>query len=177
MKILILLLAFSSFLFQKKPATNARVILEDARLRKEIGTQETGENGKAGFQYLDEGSYRLLIEFPQQEGKWIKEKKKHITLAKASFNEKNRTYYYQGIEGYFAVKFESTRRVDSDEFRPVFREVRGGDERQIVIAEFQARKDGARVELTVTAITAGKFKKATQKIENDISTISIQGIK
>ena len=81
------------------------------------------------------------------------------------------------IEGYFAVKFESTRRVDSDEFRPVFREVRGGDERQIVIAEFQARKDGARVELTVTAITAGKFKKATQKIENDISSISIQGIK
>lgn len=177
MRLLIILLTFTSFFFHKKPATNAKVIVEDARLRKQIGYQETGEKGKAGFQYLNEGSYRLLIEFPQQAGKWIKEKKKHSTLAKASFNEKNRTYYYQGVEGYFAVKFESTRRVDSDEFRPVFREVRGGDERQIVIAEFQTRKDGARIELTVRAITASKFKKATHKIENDISTISIQGIK
>jgi hypothetical protein len=33
------------------------------------------------------------------------------------------------------------------------------------------------VELTINAITAKKFKKATRKIENDISTISIQGIK
>jgi len=177
MRLLIILLTFSSFLFQKKPATNALVILEDAKLRKQVGYQETGEKGKAGFQYLNEGSYRLLIEFPQQEGKWIKEKKQHSTLAKASFNPRNRTYYYQGTEGYFAIKFEATRRVDSDEFKPVFREVRGERERQIVIAEFQTRKDGARVELTINAITAKKFKKATHKVENDISTISIQGIK
>jgi hypothetical protein len=177
MRLLIFLLTFSSFLFQKKPATNALVILEDARLRKQVGYQETGEKGKAGFQYLNEGSYRLLIEFPQQEGKWIKEKKQNSSLAKASFNEKNRTYYYQGIEGYFAIKFEATRRIGSDEFKPVFREVKGERERQIVIAEFQARRDGARVELTINAITAKKFKKATKKIQNDISTISIQGIK
>ena len=118
-----------------------------------------------------------MIEFPQQEGKWIKENKKHSTLAKASFDEKHRIYYYQGTEGFFAIKFESTRRIDSDEINPVFREVRGEEERQIIIAEFQTRKDGARLELTVKAITAKKFKKATQKIQNDISTISIQGIK
>ena len=119
----------------------------------------------------------MLIEFPQQEGKWIKEKKKHSSLAKASFNEKNRTYYYQGIEGYFAIKFKATRRIDSDQFKPVFREIRTERERQIVIAEFQTRKDGARIELTINAITSQKFKTATKKIQNDISTISIQGIK
>jgi hypothetical protein len=177
MRLLILLLTFSSFFFHKKPATNALVILEDAKLHKQIGYQETGEKGKAGFQYLNEGSYQLLIVFPQQEGKWIKEKKQHSTLAKASFDEKNKTYYYQGSEGYFAIKFESTRRIDRDQFKPVFRELRGERERQIVIAEFQTRKDGARVELTINAITAKKFKKVTQRIQNDISTISIQGIK
>ena len=177
MRILILLFAVGSILITSKPATKARVIIEDTILRKQVGYQETGEKGKAGFQYLNKGSYRLLVEFPQQEGKWIKEKKKDSTLAKASFNEKNKTYYYQGSEGYFAIKFEATRRVDSDEFKPVFREVKGERERQIVIAEFQTRKDGARVELTINAITAKKFKKATHKFENDISTISIQGIK
>lgn len=177
MKLLIFLLTFSSFLFQRKPATNARVILEDVKQRKQVGYQETGEKGKAGFQYLNEGSYRLLIEFPQQEGKWIKEKKQHSTLAKASFDEKKRTYYYQGSEGYFAIEFEATRRIESDQFKPVFREVKVEKERQIVVAEFQTRKSGARVELTVRAITAKKFKKATRKIQNDISTISIQGIK
>jgi hypothetical protein len=177
MRLLILLLTFSSFFFHKKPAPNALVILEDTKLRKEIGYQETGEKGKAGFQYLNEGSYRLLIEFPQQDGKWVKEKKQHSTLAKASFDEKKRTYYYQGSEGYFAIKFEATKRIDSDQFKPVFREVNGERERRIVIAEFETRKDGARIELTVNAITAKKFKKATQKIQNDISTISIQGIK
>ncbi len=177
MRILILLLTFSSFLFQRKPATNAVVILEDTNLKKQVGYQETGEKGKAGFQYLNQGSYRLLIEFPQQEGKWIKEKKKHSTLAKASFNPRTRTYYYQGTEGFFAVEFEATRRIGDDQFKPVFREVKGEQSRQIVIAEFQTRKNGARIELTVRAITAKKFKKATHKIENDISTISIQGIK
>jgi len=177
MRILILLLTFSSIFFQKKPATNARVILEDTKSRTQVGFQETGEKGKAGFYYLNDGSYRLLIEFPQQEGKWIKEKKKHSTLAKASFNEKNKTYYYQGSEGYFAIKFESTRRIDSDQFKPVFRELRGERERQIVVAEFQTRRNGARVEFTISAITAKKFKKATRKVETDISMISIQGIK
>ena len=177
MRLLILLFAAGSIFITSKPATKARVIIEDTILRKQVGYQETGEKGKAGFQYLNKGSYRLLVEFPQQEGKWIKEKKKDSTLAKASFNEKNKTYYYQGSEGYFAIKFEATRRVDSDEFKPVFREVKGERENQIVIAEFQTRKDGARIELTITAITAKKFKKATLKVENDISTISIQGIK
>jgi hypothetical protein len=177
MRLLILLIAVASVFVTSKPATKARVIIEDTILRKQVGYQETGEKGKAGFQYLNEGSYRLLVEFPQQEGKWIKEKKKDSTLAKASFNEKNKTYYYQGSEGYFAIKFEATRRVDSDDFKPVFREVRGERERQIVIAEFQTRKDGARIELTIKAITAKKFKKATLKVENDISTISIQGVK
>jgi hypothetical protein len=177
MRLLILLLTFTSFFFHKKPAKNAPVILEDARLRKQVGYQETGEKGKAAFQYLNQGSYQLLIEFPQQEGKWIKEKKQNRTLAKASFDEKKRTYYYQGIEGYFAIKFEATRRIGSDEFKPVFLEIRGERNRQIVIAEFQTRKSGARVELTINAITAKKFKKATHKVENDISTISIQGIR
>jgi hypothetical protein len=177
MRLLVLLLVFSSFFFHKKPASNARAILEDTKLRRQIGFQETGEKGKAGFYYLNEGSYRLLIEFPQQEGKWLKEKKKHSTLAKASFNEKNKTYYYQGSEGYFAIKFESTRRVDSDEFKAVFREIRSERENQIVIAEFQTRRDGARIEFTINAITAKKFKKETRKVENDISMISIQGIK
>jgi hypothetical protein len=177
MRFLILLLVFSSFLFQKKPATNALVILDDIKLRKQVGYQEVGEKGKAGFSFLNQGNYRLIIEFPQQEGKWIKEKKKHSTLAKASFNEKNKTYYYQGSEGYFAVKFEGMKKIDKEKFKAVFREVKGERETQIVIAEFQTRKDGAQVELTLKAITAKKFKKATQKIQNDISTISIQGIK
>jgi hypothetical protein len=177
MRLLILLFTFTSFFFHKKPATNALVIPEDSRLRKQVGYQETGEKGKAGFQYLNQGSYLLLIEFPQQEGKWIKEKKQNSTLAKASFDEKKKTYYYQGIEGYFAIKFDATRRIGSDEFKPVFREIRQDRNRQILIAEFQTRKSGARIELTINAIAAKKYKKATQKIQNDISTISIQGIK
>ena len=146
-------------------------------MRKQVGYQETGDKGKAGFQYLNEGSYRLLIEFPQQDGKWIKEKKKHSTLAKASFSERKRTYYYQGSEGFFAIEFEATRRIGDDQFKSVFRELKGEKNRQTVIAEFQTRKNGARIELKVQAITARKFKKATRKIQNDISTISIQGIK
>ncbi len=159
MRLLFLLLTFSSIFFHKKPATNARVILEDTSLRKQVGFLETGEKGKAGFQYLNQGSYRLIIEFPQQEGKWIKEKKKYSTLAKASFNEKNKTYYYQGSEGYFAIQFKSTRRIDNDQFKPVFRELKGEHERQIVVAEFQTRKAGARIEFTIEAITAMKIQK------------------
>jgi hypothetical protein len=177
MRLLILLFAFGSIFITSKPAKNARVILEDVTNRKQVGYQEVGEKGKAGFPYLNEGNYRMIIEFPQQEGKWIKEKKRHSTLAKASFNPRTRTYYYQGTEGFFAVEFEATRRIGDDQFKPVFREVKGEQSRQIVIAEFQTRKSGARIELTVRAITAKKFKKATHKIENDISTISIQGIK
>lgn len=177
MRFLILLFAVSSIFIASNPAKNARVILEDTTNRKQVGYQEVGDKGKAGFPYLNEGNYRLIIEFPQQEGKWIKEKKKDSTLAKASFNEKNKTYYYHGSEGYFAVKFEGVKKIDKEKFKAVFREMKGEREKQVVIAEFQTRKDGAQVLLTVKAITAKKIKKATLKVENDISTISIQGIK
>ena len=99
MRLLILLLTFSSFLFQKKPATNARVILEDARLRKQVGYQETGEKGKAGFQYLNEGNYQLLIEFPQQEGKWIKEKNITVPLPKPVLTKKTRPTIIRELKG------------------------------------------------------------------------------
>ena len=60
MKILMLLLVIGSIIFQKKPATNARVILEDAKLRKQVGSLVVGEKGKAGFHYLGEGNYRYV---------------------------------------------------------------------------------------------------------------------
>ena len=82
------------------------IIFEDTKLRKQVGYQETGEKWKAGFQYLNEGSYRLLIEFPQQDGKWIKETRNTRTLAKATFDERYKTYYYQGSKGYFSVHFK-----------------------------------------------------------------------
>lgn len=101
MRLLFLLFISIIPFFSGKPAQNAKVILEDISGKREIGSQIVGEKGKATFQYLNEGSYRLAIEFPQQEGKWIKEKARHRTLTKASFNEKNKTYYYQGTEGFF----------------------------------------------------------------------------
>ncbi len=178
MKLLILILSVFSFLFGKKPAPETKVILEDIGLQKQIAYHETGEKGKAGFNYLKEGNYTLSVQFPQQEGKWIKEKKKNQTLAKASYNKKNRTYYYQGIEGYFAIKFDAFKRIEKDKFKSVFKEEKLEDNTRLIrIAEFRTRKNGARIELQVKAITAKKFKKKTIKIHNEISTISIQGIK
>ena len=177
MKVILLIISISSFLFGKKPAPETRIILEDVSLKKQIAYHETGEKGKVAFLYLRESSYRLSVQFPRQEGKWIKEKRRHRTLTKANFNEKNRSYYYQGTEGYFVVKFKSAKRIDKEVFRPVFKEIKGEKGQQIVIAEFQTRKNGASIELRVKAITAKQFKRATMKIKNDISTLSIQGIK
>ena len=177
MRLLFLLFISVIPFFSGKPAKDAKVILEDISGKTQIGSQTVGEKGKAGFQYLNEGSYRLAIEFPQQDGKWIKEKARHRTLTKASFNEKNKTYYYQGTEGFFSVKFKKVRKIKPDTFRSVFKESRGEAERQIVIAEFIAKKNGAQFSLLIKKLTAKQFKKATDKVGNDISMISIQNIK
>ncbi len=163
--------------FSGKPVKDVRVILQDISGKKEIASQKVGEKGKATFQYLNGGSYSLAIEFPQQEGKWIAEKSKHSTLTKASYNEKNGTYYYQGYQGFFSVKLKKFRKVDSNSFRTVFKEGHGENENQIIIAEFIAKKNGAQFSLLIKKLTAKQFKKATDKIGNDISMISIQGIK
>jgi hypothetical protein len=177
MKTLLLILSITAFLFGKKPVSEARFFLEDTGIKKQLAFNETGEKGRMAFTYLTKSSYRLSVEFPQQEGKWIKEKKRHSTLTKASFNEKNNSYYYQGTEGYFVIKFKSQKRIDKENFRPVFKEIKEEDGNKITIAEFRTRKNGAGLELRVKAITAKQFKRATMKIKNDISTLSIQGIK
>lgn len=163
--------------FNGKPAKDAKIILEDISGRNQIGMQTVGEKGKAAFQYLNAGRYQLAVEFPQQEGKWIKEKARHSTLAKATFNEKNGTYYYQGTEGFFSVKFHKFRKIDRDSFRPVFKEGRGEKENKIAIAQFVARKNSAQFSLQIKKLTAAQFKRATKKIKNDISLISIPGMK
>ena len=176
-RILIASLTVNIFNFAQKPAPNTHVILENISGNQQVGFQSTGEKGKAAFQYLNESRYRLKIVFPRQEGKWIKEKRRHSTLTKAAYNPKTKTYYYQGKEGYFELKFSHIWRIDKEQFKAVFREGRNTDEPEITIAEFQARKSGAGLQMQVKAITAARFKKKTKNGENDITLISIPGIK
>ena len=175
-RILLVLMTVNLFNFSQKPAIDTRVILEDTR-GKQVGSQTVGKKGKAAFQYLNEGNYRLKIIFPQQEGKWIKEKRRYTTLIKASYNPRNKTYYYQGEEGYFAVKFSHIKRVENDQFKAIFSEDRRGSRTGIVIAEFQSRRSGAGIQITINAITAARFKKKTRKGEYNITLLSIPSIK
>lgn len=163
--------------FSGNPAANTRVFLEKGAQKELIAFQITGEKGEVSFQHLDAASYRLLLIFPQQEGKYIEEKPKHQTMTKASYNPKTKTYYYQGVEGYFSVKFSGISKIDGENFNAVFKEERGEEENRNCIAEFGAHKSGASISLLVKAITASDFKKATDKIGQDISTQSIRGIK
>ena len=176
MKFGFLVLLLNVFLFSQKPAINARVILEDTK-GEQVGYQIVGDKGKAAFQYLNDGTYRVKIIFPQQEGKWIKEKRSYNNLIKASYNPKNKTYYYQGNEGYFSVKFSHLRRVEDDQFKAIFSEDRRGSRTGVAIAEFQSKKSGAGLQVAVSAITATRFKKKTRKGEYNITLLSIPNIK
>lgn len=172
----LLFLSFFS-IFSGKPAAEIRVYLEKGAQKELIAFQLTGEKGKVSFHHLDAASYRLLLIFPQQEGKYIKEKPRHQTMTKATYNPKTKTYYYQGFEGYFAIKFSGISKIDGENFAAVFKEERGEIENINCIAEFGAHKNGASISLFVKAITASEFKKAADKIGQDISTQSIRGIK
>lgn len=162
-------------IFAGKPAAEIEVYLEKGGGL--IAFQATGEQGKVSFSHLDAGSYELLLIFPQQNGKYIKEKPKHQTLTKATYNAKNKTYYYKGTEGYFAVKFFGISKVESENFKAIFKEERDEEGAYNAIAEFGVHKAGGSVGVFVKAITAAQFKKAADKIGQDISTQSIRGIK
>lgn len=177
MRFLVVVFLLISTLLSAKPVAKAKLILEPGSGRDVIAVHQTGELGKVSFSYLDAGYYLLYVEFPQQEGKYIKENSKHTTLTKVTYNGKNRTYYYQGIEGYFAVKMSGLKKMNKESVQAVFRERHKEDKMQILMAQFQAEKRGASITITVEAITAAQFKKATDKLGSDIATISIQGVK
>ncbi|WP_321369428.1 hypothetical protein [uncultured Draconibacterium sp.] len=162
-------------IFIGKPAEKTEVYLEKGG--QLIAFQATGEKGKVSFKHLDEGSYKLLLVFPQQEGKYIKEKPRHETMTKTTYNPKNKTYYYQGIEGFFSIKFRNLSRIKSENFSAIFREEQDGEDKFNAIAEFGIHNAGGSVGVLVEAITAAQFKKAADKIGQDISTQSIRGIK
>lgn len=173
--IMIFITLFS--IFSGKPAVDTEIFLEKGAQNELVGYQKAGFKGEVSFKHLDAGSYSLYIIFPQQEGKYLKEKPKHQSLTKATYNPKNKSYYYQGVEGYFTIKFSGVSKIDRENFRGVFREERGIEQPRIMIAQFGAKKDGASISLKVKAITASQFKKATEKAGQDISTLSIPGIK
>ncbi len=175
MNLFVLLFITLFSVFSSKPAENTEVYLEKGK--QLIAFQATGEKGKVLFKHLDEGSYRLLLVFPQQEGKYLKEKPKHQTLTKATYNNRTKSYYYQGTEGYFEVKFFGISKIKSENFKAVFKEEREEEDKYNLIAEFGAHKAGASIGVSVKAITASQFKKAAERIGQDISTQSIRGIK
>lgn len=176
-RLLFIIFVFSCSVVFSKTIPKAVVTLESGSGKEVIGTQKTGESGKAGFYFLDPGYYQMLIEFPQQEGKYIEGKQKHSTLTKVTYNGAKRIYYYQGIEGYFSVKIIGLKRIDKETLQALFRERFKGEKLQILMGQFEAIKSGASISVEVEAITAADFKKATDKLGNDISTISIQGTK
>lgn len=160
-----------------KPASKARLSLEDGTGKTLIAYQLTGETGSAVFGFLDPGYYQLLVEFPQQEGIYKKDNSVHTTLTKVTYNGKKRIYYYQGLEGYFAVKLSGLKKMNKESVQAVFRERYKQDKLQILMAQFEAAKKGAAITITVEAITAAEFKKATDKLGSDISTITIKDVK
>ncbi|WP_347839134.1 hypothetical protein [uncultured Draconibacterium sp.] len=170
----VLLFSFWS-VFYGRPASNTEVYLDKGG--QLIAFQATGEKGKVHFKYLDQGSYQLSLVFPQQEGKYIKEKTRHESMTKATYNAKNRVYYYQGSEGFFAIKFTGISGIKSQNFAAIFKEEREEEDKYNVIAEFGIHKNGGSIGVFVEAITAAQFKKAADKIGQDISTQSIRGIK
>ncbi len=174
---LCIIMLFCYTLISAKPASKARLILENGTGSTLIAYQLTGETGSAVFGFLDPGYYQLLVEFPPQEGKYMKDNSTHTTLTKVTYNGKNRIYYYQGLEGYFSVKLSGLKKMNKESVQAVFRERYKEDKLQILIAQFAAAKKGASVSVTVEAITAAQYKKATDKLGSDISTISIQGVK
>jgi len=161
-----------------KPAEKAVVFLESqGQNKKPLAHQITGESGKAAFKFLDEGNYRLLIDFPQQEGKWIEEKRKHYTITKSSYNIQNKTYFYKGEEGYFSIKFSDLRKINQEDFLPVFRE-RKLDENSIInVLDFSTRRRGGKIQVKIKALTAKQFKRKTDKIEQNISELSMPGMR
>jgi hypothetical protein len=176
-RLLLIIFVFTVGVVYSKTIPKAVVTLEAGSGKEVIASQKTGESGKAGFYFLDSGYYQMLIEFPQQEGKYIEGKQKHSTLTKVAYNGVKRIYYYQGIEGYFSVKIIGLKRIEKESFQAIFRERYKGEKLQILMGQFQASKAGASISVEVEAITAADFKKATDKLGSDISTISIQGVK
>lgn len=175
MRLLLILLMPVFLLFDGKPADKTQVYLEKGT--QLIAFQVTGEKGKVEFDHLDAGSYRLSLVFPEQEGKYIKTKPKHSTLTKATYNPRNKTYYYQGDEGYFAIKFTGVSKIKSENFEAIFKEEHDEQDTYNIIAQFGAHSKNASIGVFVKAITAAKFKKASEKTGSDISTLSIPNIR
>jgi hypothetical protein len=164
-------------IFAGKPAATTKVFLEKGGQKQLYAYQMSGDKGKVSFKHLDAGSYRLLLAFPQQSGKYIEEKAKHQTLTKASYNSRTKTYYYQGGEGYFSIKISGLSKIRRSNFTAIFEEERDEEATRNAIAKFGAHGNGASVSLQIKAITAAQFKKATDKISQDISAMSIRGVK
>lgn len=177
MKHILLILVIALPFFSGKPTPGVNLYLEDGQGSNLIAYKQTGEQGKVSFGFLDGRTYRLLVEFPQQTGKWIEEKPRHATLSKAAFNPKNKTYYYQGMEGYFAIKFSGLRKIEHEKFNPVFREIRMEEGIQIIVLQFQTQRNGGQVNVQVRTLTAAQFKRKAEKASNDLSMLSIPGIK
>jgi len=175
MQLTVLLLTAFFGIFPGKNAEHTEVFLEKGT--QLIAYQITGEKGKADFRYLDAGSYKLSVVFPQQSGKYTETKPKHQSLTKAIYNSRNKTYYYQGNEGYFALKFSGISKIKSENFLVVFREEEQAQKRFIVISEFGAHGKNASLQVSVRAITAARFQKASKKADTNISTISIPNIR
>ena len=81
------------------------------------------------------------------------------------------------MEGYFAIKFSGLRKIESEKFQPVFREIRLDEGIQINVLQFQTRRKGGQVTVLVKTLTAAQFKRKAEKAANDLSMLSIPGIK
>ena len=173
---LFLLIALFPFISGNR-TPGAVVSLESDREKNLVAFQQTGEKGKVSFAYLDAGNYQLFIEFPWQKESRNERKRRFSTLSKAAFDIRSKTYYYQGKEGYFSIRFSGLKKIEPESFLPVFREVNRDEFTQINILRFQTAKNGGQIKAVVKTLTPGQYKRKTEKAGNDISMLSIPGIK
>ncbi len=176
MQVLLILVFWVFSIFGGHRTDKAEVYLENGK--QLVGFRATGVKGKVEFNHLDAGSYRVSIVFPQQDGKYMKDKPKYRSLSKASYNPRKKTYYYQGNEGYFAIHFSGISNVKSENFVAVFKEEKDEENTYQVLVEFGAHRNNAGISIRIETLTPARFKKAVEKTAtNDISILSIPNIR
>ena len=156
-----------------KPVCEAAVFLEPEEGDVPVAFQLTGKSGKATFNHLDKGAYKIVLTLPDQVEKHAGENLSLPGDFQFGYHNAKKKYFIREAGGFFMIRFSKFKNLAGSNIIPTFKTDDDNPFRR-VMAKFEVEDNFGGITMQIRVLSEKKFRKVINKYKNDMKMTVVE---
>jgi hypothetical protein len=156
-----------------KPVNEAAVFLEPEKGDVPVAFQLTGKSGKATFNHLDKGAYKIVLTLPDLAEKHAGENLNLPGDFQFGYHNAKKKYFIREAGGFFMIRFSKLKNLAGSNIIPTFKTDDDNPFRRVA-AKFEVENNFGGITMQIRVLSEKKFRKLINKYKNDMKMTVVE---